>query len=132
MLFFVPCPLSLQLTELFQLERDMFCTAINFVDRYLSIRRIDHLYQLQKLGACALMIAAKFVGSAPLAVDDLCGLMDNIFSPAELKVCPLARARALRPSGGPPTCLLFFFRPCLQTCCAKIGGAQARPAAVWP
>ena len=72
------------MTELFQCDKDLFCTSIGYVDRYLSTHRVT-LAGLQLLGAAALMVACKTSG-APLAVDDLCVLMDNVFSPAELKV----------------------------------------------
>ena len=70
--------------EVYRLQRDSFCLAVDFVDRYLAKEQNIKKNQLQLLGITALFIAAKLEEIYPPKLSEFAYVTDGACTESEI------------------------------------------------
>nr|CAB3459777.1 unnamed protein product [Digitaria exilis] len=72
-----------EVTEGYRLVPETLYLTVNYIDRYLSVKKI-HRNRLQLLGVSCLLIAAKYEEICPLQVEELCYVTDGSYTKEEV------------------------------------------------
>ena len=91
-----------ELAESFDIEPETVSVAMNYVDRFVSLRRVDACgYQLT--AAIAIWLAFKVMQQRPITLSDVVTLCDGLFDEDEIKDSEGALLEALDFRLHPPT-----------------------------
>lgn len=85
----------LDMTEEWNCEREVFPSAVVYMDRFVAQHPHVPLSRFQLVGAAALHVASKVIGTVQISAEALCQSMDNSFTEAELKKQELELLTAL-------------------------------------
>mmetsp|Transcript_16374 Transcript_16374/g.19929 ORF Transcript_16374/g.19929 Transcript_16374/m.19929 type:complete len:384 (-) Transcript_16374:540-1691(-) len=95
-----------QLQNSYDLDAITIFSAINFLDRFLSLKSCDSLnFRLAAIGA--LFLAAKLEEKEPIFLHHFCVLSEHVFQPCDIRLMELELLKSLKWHLSPPTPLAF-------------------------